>query len=104
MNIIKAVEEHIDGHYRRPAGTVGRIIGDRMDRQHQPENAWAVTLLQVQPTDHILEIGFGPGTTIQRIVFNDVVNLLLDAGFASARVETGPVPEQFKEIAVIGVK
>jgi ubiquinone/menaquinone biosynthesis C-methylase UbiE len=211
MNIFKAVEEHIDGQYRHPAGLVGRIIGDRMAQQHQPENAWAVSLLQVQPTDHILEIGFGPGTTIQRLADlapeghiagidfsrtmvnvsrkrnaqaikagrvalaygdavnlpfadhsfdkilsihtlyfwqeprralmeahrvlkaggilaltilpkekwpgggngtelchvyagNDVVELLLNAGFSSARVETGPAPEQFREITVIGVK
>lgn len=36
-----------------------------MVRQHQPENAWSVSLLNVQPADHVLEVGFGPGVAIQ---------------------------------------
>ncbi|TMD63892.1 MAG: class I SAM-dependent methyltransferase [Chloroflexi bacterium] len=211
VNIPKVFEDYIDGQYRRPTGIVGRIIANRMARQHQPENAWTVSLLRIQPADHILEIGFGPGTTIQRLASlapegfvagidysptmvnlaykrniqaikesrvdlrhgeamklpfanqsfdkaisihtlyfwqeplralaevqrvlkpggmlaltilpgekwpnggngtalchvysgNDVVNLLVDAGFSSAHIETGSVPEQFSEIAVIGVK
>jgi ubiquinone/menaquinone biosynthesis C-methylase UbiE len=67
VNIAKIFEEYIDGQYRRPTGIVGRIIAVRMAQQHQPENAWTVSLLHVQPSDHILEIGFGPGTTIQHL-------------------------------------
>lgn len=59
-------ENYIDGQFRRPSGIVGRIIGNHMAQQHIPENEWTVSLLSIQPTDHILEIGFGPGTTIQR--------------------------------------
>jgi ubiquinone/menaquinone biosynthesis C-methylase UbiE len=29
--------------------------------------AWAVMLLGVQPADHVLEIGFGPGIAIERL-------------------------------------
>jgi ubiquinone/menaquinone biosynthesis C-methylase UbiE len=211
MNIAEAFADYIGGQYRRPTGIVGRIIGGRMANQHQPENAWGVSLLHVQPTDHILEIGFGPGTTIQRLAAlspegliagidfsrtmvhvsrkrnamaikvgrvtlcygdavklpfadhsfdkalsihtlyfwqeprralaevyrvlrpggmliitflpkekwpgggngtelchvysgTDVVNLLIDVGFASAQIEIGPLPEQFREISAIGIK
>ncbi|MGI9058432.1 MAG: class I SAM-dependent methyltransferase [Ktedonobacteraceae bacterium] len=67
MSIKERYETYIDGQFRRPTGVVGRIIGSRMAEQHEPENEWTVALLSVQPTDHILEIGFGPGTTIQRL-------------------------------------
>lgn len=67
MNITKMFGAYIDGQYRRPTGIVGRFIAGRMAQQHQPENAWTVSLLHVQPGDHILEIGFGPGATIQRL-------------------------------------
>lgn len=67
MSIKERYETYIDGQFRRPTGVVGRIIGGRMAQQHEPENEWTVALLSVQPTDHILEIGFGPGTTIQRL-------------------------------------
>ena len=38
-----------------------------MARQHRPENAWTVSLLDAQPTDHILEVGFGPGIAIEML-------------------------------------
>ena len=34
----------------------------------------------------------------------NVVNLLIDAGFAGVQIEIGPLPEQFREISVIGIK
>ena len=71
LSIKERYETYIGGQYRRPTGVVGRIIGGRMAQQHEPENEWTVALLSVQPTDHILEIGFGPGTTIQRLAALD---------------------------------
>jgi len=60
-------QKYIDGQYRKPSGIVGRWIGRKMARQHQPENLWTVNLLNVQPTDHILEIGFGPGFAVEQV-------------------------------------
>ncbi|GAC1645682.1 MAG: class I SAM-dependent methyltransferase [Ktedonobacteraceae bacterium] len=61
------LETFIDKQHRQPSGIVGRIIGNRMEQQHEPENIWTVSLLSIQPTDTILEIGFGSGATIQRL-------------------------------------
>jgi ubiquinone/menaquinone biosynthesis C-methylase UbiE len=36
--------------------------------KNRERNAWAIELLDVRPTDHILEIGFGPGWAIQQLV------------------------------------
>src|SRR4051794_9729244 len=52
---------YIDQQHRYPTGLVGRIIGERMLRQHAPETEWSVELLHLQPSDRILEIGFGAG-------------------------------------------
>lgn len=60
-------QKYIDGQYRQPTGPVGRWIGSKMARQHQPENRWTVNLLEVQPTNHILEVGFGPGIAIEQV-------------------------------------
>lgn len=65
--MLKYVEKLIGEQYRVPRGIVGHIIGKRMARQHEPENTWTVSLLTVQPADHVLEIGFGVGTSIQRL-------------------------------------
>jgi SAM-dependent methyltransferase len=52
---------YIDQQHRYPTGLVGQMIGERMLRQHAPETEWSVGLLHLQPTDRILEIGFGAG-------------------------------------------
>jgi ubiquinone/menaquinone biosynthesis C-methylase UbiE len=52
---------YVDQQHRYPTGLIGQIIGERMLRQHAPETEWSVGLLHVQPTDRILEIGFGAG-------------------------------------------
>jgi ubiquinone/menaquinone biosynthesis C-methylase UbiE len=52
---------YLDRQHRAPSGLVGQIIGERMRRQHGPETDWSVELLQLQPTDRVLEIGFGAG-------------------------------------------
>ncbi|HEU5102215.1 MAG TPA: class I SAM-dependent methyltransferase [Roseiflexaceae bacterium] len=52
---------YLDQQHRYPAGLVGRIIGEQMLRQHAPETEWTVGLLQLQPADRVLEIGFGAG-------------------------------------------
>ena len=52
---------YVDQQHRYPTGLMGQIIGERMLRQHAPETAWSIGLLCLQPTDRILEIGFGAG-------------------------------------------
>lgn len=51
--------------HQRPTGILGRVVGERMIRQHQPETDWTVDLLGIQPTDTILEVGFGAGRGIK---------------------------------------
>ncbi len=59
--ITRAVRQF--GH---PRGAPGRLVGWIL--AHRVSNVqrgrWVVSLLDVQPTDRILEIGFGPGLTI----------------------------------------
>lgn len=51
----------------RPSGPFGRLIAWIMVRETAALNDRALALLDVQPTDHVLEIGFGPGRTVARI-------------------------------------
>ncbi|TDD16748.1 class I SAM-dependent methyltransferase [Nonomuraea diastatica] len=52
-----------------PRGVVGRAVGWMF--AHRPSNRqrnlWVVSLLDVQPTDRVLEIGFGPGVAIAEL-------------------------------------
>ena len=55
----------ISANFRHPKGILGRIAGNIMARGNEPEIRWTVDLLNIQPDDHVLEVGFGPGVGIQ---------------------------------------
>ena len=63
------VKQHLaaiwNQQYRSPSGMVGWLAGERMVRQHRPETAWTLNLLEIQPTDTVLEVGCGAGQAIK---------------------------------------
>lgn len=67
MHLVTHLRASIDGQYRHPQGLIGRAIGARMVRQHEPEMQWTISTLALEPHDQVLEIGFGAGRAIERI-------------------------------------
>lgn len=65
MNLKRA----LIGQFGNPRGVVGGLAGRVM--AHRPSNRrrseWAVALLDVQPSERVLEIGFGPGRAIAEL-------------------------------------
>jgi ubiquinone/menaquinone biosynthesis C-methylase UbiE len=57
----------VAGKFRNPSGFLGRLVGQAMARNNEPAVNWTISLLDIQPEDHILEIGFGPGVGIEYI-------------------------------------
>ena len=61
--------EKVVAQFAHPTGFLGNIAGFIM--AHRPSNLerneWAIFLLNLQPSDRVLEIGFGPGVTIQKM-------------------------------------
>jgi ubiquinone/menaquinone biosynthesis C-methylase UbiE len=53
--------------FRKPTGKIGWFVGQVMALRNKERSQWVLSLLKVQPDDQILEIGFGPGTDIQRV-------------------------------------
>ena len=49
-----------------PSGLLGRLIGRIMAHETAGANRLALELLDLDPTDHVLEVGFGHGATIAR--------------------------------------
>jgi hypothetical protein len=47
--------------FGRPQGFLGRLGGRVMARTNRNCASWVVGLLEVQPNDKVLEVGFGPG-------------------------------------------
>jgi len=56
--------EFIARQSARPSGLLGRVIAWIMARETAAENAAACRLLELSPTDHVLELGFGHGHTV----------------------------------------
>lgn len=57
----------IVSQFGNPRGVLGSLVGHLMAWNNRDRNLWAVSLLDIQPTDPILEIGFGPGVAIERL-------------------------------------
>ena len=69
----KALERRVTSRvvrqFGRPCGVAGRVAGRVMAHRasNRQRNLWVVSLLDVQPTDRVLEIGFGPGLAIAEL-------------------------------------
>ncbi|WGS21533.1 MULTISPECIES: class I SAM-dependent methyltransferase [unclassified Bradyrhizobium] len=53
--------------FGRPQGLLGRLGGAIMARMNAECGAWVVELLEVEPDDRVLEVGFGPGAAMQHL-------------------------------------
>lgn len=60
----------LTSQFGNPTGLLGSLVGSVMAYENRERNLWAVSLLDIQPSDHQLEIGFGPGLAIQQIAFS----------------------------------
>ena len=54
----------MDRQHQLPQGLVGRLLGERMTRQHAIETLWTLEKLQLAPHDRVLELGFGAGRAL----------------------------------------
>ena len=64
MGMIKTILMHMFG---RPQGRLGRLGGRIMALTNARCGAWVSDLLQIAPSDRVLEIGFGPGVVIAQL-------------------------------------
>ena len=66
---VRALDRDVIGQAHHPRGAAGRVTAWEM--AHRPSNRqrnrWVVALLDVQPADQVLEIGFGPGVAIAEL-------------------------------------
>jgi ubiquinone/menaquinone biosynthesis C-methylase UbiE len=57
----------IVGQFARPQGWRGWIVGQLIAIKNRERSLWVLSLLDLRPTDHVLEIGFGSGVDICRV-------------------------------------
>lgn len=64
---MSAFKNYVVSQFGHPRGLVGTLVGHAMAIKNRERIDWAVSLLEVQATDRVLEIGFGPGVALRRI-------------------------------------
>jgi SAM-dependent methyltransferase len=65
--------------FHHPTGAVGHVAGWVMGRRpsNVARNRWAVRLLDVQPTDRVIEVGCGPGVAIAALATRAIRGLVV---------------------------
>ena len=66
MKLKQRIVDALRAQFVHPTGLGGRVAGLVMANRssNRRRNSWVVSLLDVQPDDRVLEIGFGPGLAI----------------------------------------
>jgi SAM-dependent methyltransferase len=69
VRVQRYILRRVVGQFTEPHGTGGRLAGWVMAHRSSnvQRNHWVVSLLDVQPTDRVLEVGFGPGVAIAEL-------------------------------------
>jgi ubiquinone/menaquinone biosynthesis C-methylase UbiE len=64
-----SINHQIISQFRQPHGFLGQIAGLIMANRPSniKRNEWTVDLLDLKPTDNVLEIGFGPGIALKKV-------------------------------------
>lgn len=61
------LKEKINRQFGNPNGFLGNLAGWAMTVKNLDRANWTFEKVNVKPSDHILEIGYGPGVTFKRI-------------------------------------
>lgn len=66
---MEPLRRRVVAQFHHPRGMPGRLVGWEMTLRpsNRKRNAWAVSLMDVQPSDRVLEIGFGPGIAVREV-------------------------------------
>jgi SAM-dependent methyltransferase len=69
MRISRKVANNLIEQFMHPRGAIGSLVGWEMAVRpsNRKRNKWAVSLMDIEPEDRVLEIGFGPGIAIREM-------------------------------------
>ena len=74
-----------------PLGLLGAMIGRVIFAKGNASiNTWIVQLLPIQPTDHLLEVGCGPGVALQGFAVRAHQGLVAGIDISSAKERVVP--------------
>jgi SAM-dependent methyltransferase len=88
MGLKQKTMRAVVGQFHRPRGFGGHAAGWVMAKRgsNRTRNIWAVGLLDVQPDDRVLEIGFGPGVAVREMARRATVGLVVGVDHSEVMV------------------
>ncbi|WP_433944650.1 class I SAM-dependent methyltransferase [Paenibacillus sp. SN-8-1] len=73
-------------HLRKPDGFLGKIVALVMNRTNDEMNLFAIHQLQIQPSDTIMEIGFGNGKYFSHVLGQSSTGKLVGVDYSETMV------------------
>jgi ubiquinone/menaquinone biosynthesis C-methylase UbiE len=68
------MKQAIISQFGHPTGLLGHLVGRIMASSNRERIEWAVGLLDLRPSDKVLEVGFGPGLAIEMAAKTAVIS------------------------------
>lgn len=62
-----AISRLLKRQFEKPQGWLGQLAGISMAIKNRRRVQWAIELMNIDPSDKILEVGYGPGLSIELI-------------------------------------
>ncbi len=90
--------QYIRSQFANPQGPIGHLAGMLMAYMNHELNQWAISLLNIQADDCVLEIGFGPGEGIQQ------VSKLAHTGFVAGIDISDTMLQQARDRNILAIK
>ena len=80
----------LSAQFRQPSGLFGKIVmGDLLNKGNEKINYLVVEQLDIQPTDRLLDIGFGGGVAIEEMLKTIDTGKISGVDFSEVMVEQG---------------
>jgi ubiquinone/menaquinone biosynthesis C-methylase UbiE len=101
-NLISLIpKKFLAAQLRQPTGWFGKIVmGDLLNKGNEKINRYAIERLEIQPTDRILDIGFGGGITIVEMLKTIETGKIYGIDFSDVMV--AQARDRFKDTIAAG--
>ena len=76
------------GNPRKPEGTEGEEMLERMNQSHYEVTGWALSYWEIQEDDRVLDIGCGGGATLHRMAEKVTSGHVTGVDYSDVSVET----------------
>jgi SAM-dependent methyltransferase len=89
MGVKQKTMRALVAQFHQPHGLGGRAAGWFMAHRgsNRKRNVWVADLLDVQPDDHVLELGFGPGIAIEAVARRATRGMVVGVDHSEVMVE-----------------